>query len=53
MILVEKCAIECVRRSEGKTSKNELTSRIVHSICTASIFKKWVVTVAQNQQGLN
>jgi hypothetical protein len=33
-MMMEDRATECGSRSEGKMSRNELTSRSVHSICT-------------------
>jgi len=35
----EDRVIDCGRRSEGKASKNDLTSISVHIICTVSIFR--------------
>ena len=37
---VDVRVIDCGKRSEVKTSRNELTSCSVHSICTVSIFSK-------------
>ena len=39
MMTVDVRVIDCGRRSEPNTSRNELVSRSVHSTCTVSILK--------------